>query len=142
MLNYSCCWYCEITASGLDAVHVAMQDDEEEDDVLVPCWGDMDCADQCSSSQHASQLITALTKASSWQAMLFLSRCHNFGRVSDTLGRTALHVAASCGCSSSVMKVLVKYSNLLAQDAESGWTALHRALFYGQLSAARFLIAV
>jgi len=119
-----------------------MEDAEEEDEVAVPCWADMDCTDQCSSSQHAAQLITALTKASSRQATLFLSRCHNFGRVSDELGRTALHVAASCGCSSAVMKMLVKYSNLLARDAESGWTALHRALFYGQLSAARFLIAV
>jgi len=119
-----------------------MQDDEEEDEVQVPCWADMDCTDQCSSSQHASELITALTKASSWQAMLFLSRCHNFGRVCDELGRTALHVAASCGSSPAVMKMLTRYSNLLAQDSESGWTALHRALFYGQLSAAKFLTAV
>jgi len=119
-----------------------MEDAEEDDKVTVPCWADLDCADQCSSSQHASQLITAITKASSWQAMLFLSRCHNFGRVSDELGRTALHVAASCGSSSAVIKMLVKCSNLLAQDAESGWTALHRAVFYGHLSAARFLIAV
>ena len=120
-----------------------MEDEEEEDEVLVPCWGgDMDCADLCSSSQHASHLITALTKASSWQAMLFLSRCHNFGRVCDDLGRTALHVAASCGSSLAIMKRLIKYSNLVAQDSESGWTALHRALFYGQLSTAKFLTAV
>ena len=117
-------------------------EDVKEEDVLVPYWVDMDCAVQCSSSQHASQLITALTKATSWQAILFLSRCHNFGLVSDELGRTALHVAASCGSSLSVLKLLVKYSNLSVQDAESGWTALHRALFYGQLSAARFLVAV
>ena len=131
-----------VNTHGLYAVQLAMQDMEEEDEVTLPCWGEMDCAEQCSSSQHASQLITALTKASSWQAMLFLSRCHNFGRVSDELGRTALYVAASCGSSSAVMKMLVKCSNLSAQDTESGWTALHRALFYGQLSAARFLIAV
>ena len=119
-----------------------MEDDEEEDEVVVPCWADMDCAIQCSSSQHASQLITAVTKAPSSQAILFLSRCHNFGLVTDELGRTVLHVAASCGASSSVIKLLVKFSILSVQDTESGWTALHRALFYGQLSVARFLIAV
>ena len=117
-------------------------DDVKEEEVLVPYWVDMDCTVQCSSSQHASQLITAITKATSWQAILFLSRCHNFGLVSDEIGRTALHVAASCGSSLSVLKLLVKYSNLSAQDDESGWTALHRALFYGQLSVARFLVAV
>jgi len=119
-----------------------MQDVEEEEEVTVPCWVDMDCAAQCLSKQHATQLITAVTKASSWQAILFLTRCHNFGLVSDELGRTVLHVAASCGSASSVIKILVKYSNVLAQDDESSWTALHRALFYGQLSVARFLIAV
>jgi len=119
-----------------------MQDNEEEEEVTLPCWVDMDCTAQCSSTQHATQLITAVTKAESWQAILFLSRCHNFGLVSDEFGRTVLHVAASCGSSSSVIKLLVKYSNVSAQDTESGWTALHRALFYGQLSVARFLIAV
>jgi len=119
-----------------------MEDVEEEEEVMLPCWVDMDCTVQCSSSQHASQLITAVTKATPWQAILFLSRCHNFGLVSDEFGRTVLHVAASCGSSSFVIKLLVKYSNLSLQDAESGWTALHRALFYGQLSMARILIAV
>jgi len=119
-----------------------MDDVEDDEEVILPCWVEMDCTAQCFSSQHASQLITAVTKAASWQAILFLSRCHNFGLVSDEFGRTVLHVAASCGSSSAVVKLLVKYSNLLVQDAESGWTALHRALFYGQLSVARFLIAV
>jgi len=119
-----------------------MEDVEEEDQVMVPCWVDMDCSVQCCSSQHASQLIAAVTKATSWQAILYLSRCHNFGLVADELGRTVLHVAASCGSSLFVIKFLAKYSNLSVRDAESGWTALHRALFYGHLSIARFLIAV
>ena len=29
-----------------------------------------------------------------------------------------------------------------SKDLESGWTALHRALFYGQIAAARILISV
>jgi len=120
-----------------------MQDSEEEDEpCTVPCWVDMDCTVHCSSCQHASQLIAAVTKATSWQSVLFLSRCHNFGIVSDELGRTVLHVAASCGCPLAVLKLLAKHSDLTAQDAESGWTALHRSLFYGQLSVARFLISV
>jgi len=110
----------------------------------LPRWTDMDCTVHCTSTQHASELITAVSKVDSpWQAALFISRCHNFGLVSDDLGRTVLHVASSCCCPLSVVKLLVKHgSSLSAQDTESGWTVLHRALFYGQLAAARLFIAV
>jgi len=119
-----------------------MEDVTDGDEVVLPSWVDKDCTAQCCSHQHASQLITAVTKGSSWQAALFLCRCHNFGHISDELGRTILHVAVSCGCPLSVIKLLVKHGSLSAQDAESGWTALHRSLFYGQLSVAKYLIEV
>ena len=35
-----------------------------------------------------------------------------------------------------------KKMNQEAKDLESGWTALHRALFYGQIAAARILMSV
>jgi len=129
--------------AGSGSVNVVMEDtDDISDELMLPSWVDKDCTSNCSSTQHATQLITAVSKATSWQSLLFLSRCHNFGTVSDTLGRTVLHVAASCGSPSSLIKILMKHSNLSAQDAESGWTPLHRALFHGQLSVARLLIAV
>jgi inhibitor of Bruton tyrosine kinase len=112
-----------------------------EDDAVPKC-ADQDCGPKCSSSQHAAQLINAVTKASPLQSLLFLSRCHNAAYVRDRLGRTVLHVAAACGCATSVITELACHRDLSIQDLESGWTALHRALFYGQLASARLLISV
>jgi ankyrin repeat protein len=112
------------------------------DDDAIPKCADQDCGPKCSSSQHAAQLINAVTKASPLQSLLFLSRCHNAACVRDVLGRTVLHVAVSCGCATSVVSMLASHSDLNIQDLESGWTSLHRALFYGQLTPARLLIDV
>lgn len=112
------------------------------DDDAFPKCTDKDCGPKCSSSQHAAQLISAVTKASPLQSLLFLSRCHNAASVRDVLGRTVLHVAVSCGCATSVVAMLAHRCDLSVQDLESGWTALHRALFYGQLASARLLIDV
>ncbi|WAR08874.1 IBTK-like protein [Mya arenaria] len=50
-------------------------------------------------------------------------------------------MAAACG-KVDVVEWLVEEmrGDITQKDAESGWTALHRAVFYGQLSAARLLI--
>jgi len=113
-----------------------------EDERSVPRCLDKDCGTKCVSSQHALQLIGAVTKGSPLQCQLFLSRCHNACSVRDVFGRTVLHVAASCGSDKSVIALLSHDADLNVQDLESGWTSLHRALFYGQLAAARLLIAV
>ena len=76
------------------------------------------------------------------QAIAFLSRCHNAECVTDAFGRSALHVAASCGKLQALEWLVGRGASLSAVDKESGWTALHRAAFYGQLSAARTLISV
>jgi hypothetical protein len=66
----------------------------------------------------------------------------------DSLGRTPLHLIVS-----SLDPVALDFLRLLvesqpksglqvnAQDVESGWTALHRALYVGNLAAARLLLA-
>ena len=62
----------------------------------------------------------------------------------DAFGRTLLHHAASQAGDGArdFAKVLLElpYLDLYAQDAESGWTALHRALYYGNISTAQALM--
>ena len=62
----------------------------------------------------------------------------------DAFGRTLLHHAASQAGDGAhdFVKVLIElpYLDLYAQDAESGWTALHRALYYGNISTAQALM--
>ena len=103
----------------------------------------MDCRPRCRSKQHALQLIVAATKGSTSQLKLYLPTCHNLGHARDASGRSVLHVAASCGKWRTVEWLLAERgAELASKDVESGWTALHRALFYGQLNTARRLIAV
>lgn len=66
----------------------------------------------------------------------------------DTLGRTVLHLLASSADPAALdfLRLLLDSqpkSGLAvnAQDVESGWTALHRALYVGNLAAARVLLA-
>lgn len=103
----------------------------------------MDCERRCNSKHHAAELIAAVTKTTPKQAKLFLSRCCNAGVVRDRFGRTALHVAASCG-KRELAEWLIAESkaNVKSTDHESGWSCLHRALYCGQLATAKMLLMV
>ncbi|KAK8869660.1 hypothetical protein IAR55_000228 [Kwoniella newhampshirensis] len=63
----------------------------------------------------------------------------------DNLGRTVLHLAASSltPMSYTFLSILLRNPNISVnfQDQESGYTALHRALFAGNVRAARDLLA-
>ncbi|WWD16076.1 hypothetical protein CI109_100501 [Kwoniella shandongensis] len=63
----------------------------------------------------------------------------------DSLGRTVLHLAASSltPMSYTFLSILLRNPNISVnlQDQESGYTALHRALFAGNIRAARDLLA-
>ncbi|WWC60971.1 uncharacterized protein I303_103548 [Kwoniella dejecticola CBS 10117] len=63
----------------------------------------------------------------------------------DQHGRTVLHLAASATASNAYtfFSILLRNPNISVnlQDTESGYTALHRALFVGNLRAARDLLA-
>lgn len=62
----------------------------------------------------------------------------------DGFGRTLLHHIASSrnetaiGFATALLEV--PFLDLYAQDAESGWTALHRALYFGNVSVAQALM--
>ncbi|CUS12994.1 unnamed protein product [Tuber aestivum] len=64
---------------------------------------------------------------------------------SDTYGRTILHLACSTSDSRGLPFVEALLSHSLIdpciQDLESGWTALHRALYHGNISAARAILS-
>uniref|UniRef100_A0AAQ6A034 BTB domain-containing protein n=1 Tax=Amphiprion ocellaris TaxID=80972 RepID=A0AAQ6A034_AMPOC len=98
---------------------------------LVP----LDCTPKCRSQQHADQVVAALTGGSEGQLRAFLtSHCHNAATLRDAFGRTALHLAASLGKKALLEWLLEsKSADLTLKDKESGWTALHRSAFYGQI---------
>lgn len=59
-------------------------------------------------------------------------------------GRTALHMSASRG-RNRLMEWLVRHSSeafINARDRESGYTPLHRSVFYGQIHAAVALLKI
>ncbi len=102
-----------------------------------------DCGPKCRSKQHAYELLTAVTKADFNQARAFISRCNNGASITDRLGRNVLHIASSRGLWQLVEWLLTeKRADISSKDLESGWTSLHRGLFYGQLFVARLLISV
>lgn len=63
----------------------------------------------------------------------------------DSFGRTILHHAASSRSEDGLafVKALLEmpFLDLYAQDLESGWTPLHRALYFGNISIAHALMA-
>lgn len=93
------------------------------------------CTTKCRSREHAEDVVAAVTRGSEGQLRLFLSlHCHNAATLRDHFGRTALHMAASMGKKTLLEWLLeMKNSDLTAKDKESGWTALHRSAFYGQI---------
>ena len=102
-----------------------------------------ECGPKCRSREHARELNVAISKGNLRQIQLFLSLCHNATTISDQFGRNVLHVAASCGKTDVVEWLLTERKvEATTKDLEHGWTALHRALFYGQLASARLLISV
>ena len=103
-----------------------------------------ECSVKCRSKKDAAILIAAITRGTDQQSLGYISTagiCRNPGKVSDQYGRTLLHIAASTG-KKAILEWLIKYkgAHLNTKDLESGYTALHRALFYGHINAARFLI--
>ncbi|THH16852.1 hypothetical protein EW146_g3853 [Bondarzewia mesenterica] len=60
----------------------------------------------------------------------------------DWLGRTVLHLACSDPASIEYVRLLLTHPaiNVNIQDTESHWTALHRALYHGNISAAILLL--
>ncbi|RMZ77228.1 hypothetical protein DV738_g4474, partial [Chaetothyriales sp. CBS 135597] len=87
-------------------------------------------------SPSQAQLPSSRTRA------VALSRADINAR--DSFGRTLLHHASSLQQSEAYeyVKALLEtpYLDLYIQDTESGWTALHRALYFGNVSVAHALM--
>lgn len=100
-----------------------------------------ECGPKCRSKQHCLEINSVITKGSLPDLQAYSLLCHTWAQHTDTVGRSALHVAASCG-KLDMVEWLVgeKHQDPSSKDKESGWTALHRSLFYGQLSSARLLV--
>ncbi|XP_019772045.2 inhibitor of Bruton tyrosine kinase isoform X1 [Dendroctonus ponderosae] len=103
-----------------------------------------DCTNRCQSTQHGDIVTAAISKRSvsdSNLASFLNTTCCCCESVKDQDGRTALHVAASCGRTALVRwLVLNRHANINAPDKESGYTALHRSAFYGKIDTVVELI--
>ncbi|KIV92166.1 hypothetical protein PV10_06627 [Exophiala mesophila] len=80
--------------------------------------------------------------SSSKNAGIVLTRAEVNAR--DIFGRSILHHAASSQSENALefVKALLEipFLDLYAQDAESGWTALHRALYHGNIAIAKAIM--
>ena len=104
---------------------------------------EMECGPKCRSRGHALDINAAVSKSNLAEVQAYCRLCYNGGQMADRWGRTALHLAASCGKAEIVVWLLEeKHADVTQKDAESGWTALHRAVFYGQLATAVMLVQV
>ena len=107
----------------------------------------MDFPPKCRKARHSDLNFSAvlnIRQEDAAKVQSILPRLGaNFARVTDQDGRNALHLAASCG-KCDILEWLVKEqgADLNSKDAESGWTSLHRSLFYGYLDCAVKLIQV
>ncbi|XP_067126093.1 inhibitor of Bruton tyrosine kinase [Centruroides vittatus] len=111
-------------------------------DSLTGLSWELDCTLKCRSQIHASKILAAVTRGDNAEIQAYCRwLCHNFFSVTDKLGRNILHMAAACGKWRLIEWLIKKcHSEVDVKDAESGWTALHRSLFYGQLATARKLL--
>ncbi|XP_060805513.1 inhibitor of Bruton tyrosine kinase [Amyelois transitella] len=106
---------------------------------------EVDCTRRCRSRSHGHTLTSAITKRSSSDealACFIKATCANFNKAFDFEGRTALHMSSSRG-RVRLMDWLVRHSSVAfvnARDRESGYTPLHRSIFYGQIHAAVLLM--
>ncbi|XP_047414121.1 inhibitor of Bruton tyrosine kinase isoform X1 [Sciurus carolinensis] len=93
-----------------------------------------DCTSKCQSLKHALDVLSVVTKGSEKQIKAFLSsHCYNATTIKDAFGRNALHLVSSCGKKGVLDWLIEKGVDPLVKDKESGWTALHRSIFYGHI---------
>lgn len=102
------------------------------------------CTDRCRSTQHGDIITAAISRrsVSDFDLCSYLTYvCTCCESVKDSVGRTALHVAASCGRVDLVRWLVQnRHASINAKDDESGFTALHRSIFYGKINVAVELI--
>uniref|UniRef100_A0A1B6DWT5 BTB domain-containing protein n=1 Tax=Clastoptera arizonana TaxID=38151 RepID=A0A1B6DWT5_9HEMI len=100
-----------------------------------------DCVENyCRSTEQGALITATITKRNLTDnqiASYINSICHNYGQILDHFGRTSLHIAASCGYRDLCCWLLKSSAaDINAKDLESGYTPLHRSIFYGQIHVA------
>lgn len=106
----------------------------------------MDCTTNCKYKEHGRYLTSVVvSEPVSTVDQLLTQRCSNSLHNTDNNGRNILHIAASCGRVDILQCLFDKHKlgNILPKkDRESGWTALHRAVFYGHIECAIFIYKI
>ncbi|KAF5293017.1 hypothetical protein FQA39_LY13786 [Lamprigera yunnana] len=102
-----------------------------------------DCTHLCKSVEHGNIVCATITKrqvSDSDMCAYIQSLCGCCQDVKDNIGRTALHIAASCGRIHVIQWLIkCKQANINIRDLESGYTPLHRSIFYGKINAFIYL---
>lgn len=101
-----------------------------------------ECSPKCSSRKHADKIVSAIINGFDFEenVIKLLPTCYNVAVNKDSLGRTPLQVAATFGRMKILDWLLSHDAHVNAKDEESGYSALHRAFYFGQLQAARTLL--
>ena len=110
-----------------------------------PKFEQAECSSKCQSEADAYRLISVICRSGDIESLLYLATtgiCNNVGKVTDSSGRSALHIASSVG-KLKVVEWLIRFKNALVnvKDGESGYSSLHRAIFHGQLHVVKALIS-
>ncbi|CAG7823677.1 unnamed protein product [Allacma fusca] len=106
-----------------------------------PLLEDMECTERCRSFQHGQEICAIGTKGTDLGVLsLWKSTCMKYHKIKDEFGRTALHIASSTG-RPKVVEWLVKREGCDVNVKDlSGYTPLHRSIYFGHLDCARTLI--
>ena len=109
-------------------------------------WGgdrDMECTPECASPSHAGVILTSVALGNLRLLQHCSNLCSNAWRISDGFGRSPLHIAASRG-HTHITEWLVARKKVAMDtvDKESGWSALHRSVYFGELGTAVSLVKV
>lgn len=103
-----------------------------------------DCGPKTRCTLHTKCLMAVIAHCPEDEALLFLARsgfCGQMGKGRDDVGRNLLHVASSLGKRQLVdWLIRFKEAPINGKDGESGYTALHRSLLFGQIHVAELLI--
>ncbi|KAH7068611.1 hypothetical protein FB567DRAFT_246993 [Paraphoma chrysanthemicola] len=93
-------------------------------------------------SHGASPMLSGKARKMGLAAQASINRADLNSR--DAAGMTILHHAASSSTESAVefAQVLLEHpwADLYIQDTENGWTALHRAFYFGNIAIARLIL--
>ncbi|KAJ7286245.1 hypothetical protein C8J57DRAFT_1446850 [Mycena rebaudengoi] len=93
------------------------------------------------SNDRGSHTALSGSAGKSWKGPSSLKSAMDINAL-DRLGRTALHLACAVPDGLEYVKALLRHPsvNVNLSDAEGHWTALHRALYHGNLAAALLLL--